>query len=114
MSLPSPFLSLVRERGVSMMEAFGTEDVALDAQDAIEAAQMLSDTGVAVLGGDVFFRTAQGFELAYANWHSDPRPGEDAGAYAARSIQETCDYIRGFPTLPDRTAIFALVVSQVF
>lgn len=114
MSLPSPFLSFVRDRGVSMMEPFGTEDLALDAEDAIEAARLLADTGVAVLGGDVFFRTAQGFELAYANWHSDPRPGEDAGAYAARSIREACDYIRGFPTRPDRTAIFAFVVSEVF
>ncbi|SDF27170.1 Imm40 family immunity protein [Dyella sp. 333MFSha] len=114
MSLPSPFLNWVRHRGVSVMDAFGTEDVALDAEDAIEAAQLLADTGVAVLGGDVFFRTAQGFELAYANWCSNPRPGENAAAYAARSIRETCDYIRDFPIRPDRTAIFALVVSEVF
>lgn len=72
MSLPAIFLALLKDRGIPMMEAFGTADVALDADDAIAAAQALASTGVAVLGGDVFYQTAAGFELAYANWHSDP------------------------------------------
>lgn len=96
-----------------MMAAFGTADIALIADDAISAAQALAGSGVAVLGGDVFYQTAAGFQLAYANWHTDPRAGEDADAYAARSIQETCDYIRRYPVVPDRTALFALVVAEV-
>ena len=38
-----------------MMAAFGTADVALLADDALEAAQILARSGIAILGGDVFY-----------------------------------------------------------
>ena len=113
MSLPPSFLSLLNERGIPMMAAFGTADVALVADDAVSAAQTLTGSRVAVLGGDVFYQTAKGFELAYANWHTEPTTGEDAGAYVARSILETCEYIRRYPVMADKTALFALVVAEV-
>jgi hypothetical protein len=113
MNLPQAFLSVLRDHGISMMEAFGTSDVALYANNAVAAAQALLGTRIAVLGGDVFYQTKTGFELAYANWHSEPEPSEDALAYAARSVKETCDYIRRFPERPDRTAVFSLVVAEV-
>lgn len=98
-----------------MMDAFGTADVALEADDALEAAQSLLGQGVAVLGGDVFYRTEVGYELAYANWNSEPMPGEDAETYVKRSVQETCEYIRSYPSSPPgKVPLFALVVAQVF
>lgn len=113
MSIPAAFLRLLSDRGIPMMEAFGTADVALTADDALAAADALSGARVAVLGGDVFYRTVGGLKLAYANWHVDPKAGEDADAYVARSIQATCDYIRAYPVSPDKTALFALVVAEV-
>jgi hypothetical protein len=50
MSLPAVFLALLRGRGIPMMAAFGTADVALDADDAIAAARALAGIGVAVCG----------------------------------------------------------------
>jgi hypothetical protein len=114
MIFPTTFSHLLSDRGIPMMEALGTADVALTAEDALDAAEVLVGTGVAILGGDVFYKTAEGFKLAYANWHTDPKAGEDAGAYATRSIQETRDYIRRYPVVPEKTALFALVVAQVF
>jgi hypothetical protein len=96
-----------------MTAAFGTADVALVADDAVSAAQTLTGSRAAVLGGDVFYQTAEGFQLAYANWNTEPTAGEDVGAFVARSIQETCDYIRLYPVVPGKTALFALVVAEV-
>lgn len=115
MSLPTTFLSLLSERGIPMLDAFGTADVSLTAEDAVSAAQSLTGEGVAILGGDVFYSTPEGFELAFANWHSDPRAGESAAIYAARSIEETCEYIRRYPLPPpNKVPLFSLVVAQVF
>lgn len=114
MSPPLCYSKLLSERGISMKDAFGTDDVALFTDDALAAAASLRGTGVAVLGGDVFYKTSQGFELAYANWHSEPKAGEDADAFVARSIQEASEYIRMYTAAPNKIPIFALVVSQVF
>jgi len=97
-----------------MREAFHTDDVALTADDAIAAAQTLRGEHVAVIGGDVFYKTPAGFELANATWHCEPTANENVDAFVARSVQETCDYIRRFPPAPGKTALFALVVAQVF
>ena len=96
-----------------MMDAFGTADVALSAEDAMAAAESLSGGGVAILGGDVYYKTRHGFELAFANWHSDPKAGEVPQAYVARTVQETCDYIRRYQAPPNKTPLFSLVVAEV-
>ena len=114
MNYPDAYSQLISERGIPMMEAFGTDDVALAADDAISAAQTLLRGEFAILGGDVFYKTPQGFELAYANWDCRPKVGEKTDAFVTRSIHETCDYIRRFSSPPEKTALFALVISQVF
>lgn len=113
MKIPSAFSQLLSDRGIPMMEAFGIADVALIGDDAVDAAEALRGTGVAVLGGDVFYKTADGFKLAYENWSTKPMAGEDVEAYVARSIRETCDYIRGYAVVRDKVALFALVVAEV-
>jgi hypothetical protein len=114
MSLPAAYSRILSGQGISMMEAFHTEDIALTADDAIAAAQTLVGERVAVIGGDVFYKTANGFELACATWYCKPAVGETVDAFVTRSVQETCDYVRRFPAVAGKTALFALVVTQVF
>lgn len=114
MQFPPDYSMMLAERGVPMMDAFGTEDVAFFPDDALAAAATLRGTGFAVLGGDVFYKTTQGFELAYASWHCEPKAGEDSDAFVVRSIQEACSYIRQYPSVPGKRPVFALVLSQVF
>lgn len=95
-----------------MMAAFGTADVALLADDALEAAQILARSGIAILGGDVFYQTSNGLHLAYANWSTKPEPGEDPATFVTRSIQETCEYIRRYPSEQGRKELFALVIGE--
>ncbi|MET4676266.1 MULTISPECIES: Imm40 family immunity protein [unclassified Luteibacter] len=97
-----------------MMESLGVADVALLADDAVDAAETLEGTGVAILGGDVFYATAQGFEMPRAYWDTKPNPGETAAEYVIRSILETRDYIRGYQVPANKTALFSMVVAQVF
>lgn len=84
------------------------------ADDAVDAAESLAGTEVAILGGDVFHATAQGFEVARANWVTKPNPGETAAEYVIRSIVETRDYIRRYPVPENKTALFSMVVARVF
>ena len=114
MHFPPGYSKILVEHGVPLIDAFGTEDVAFFRDDALVAASTLRGTGLAVLGGDVFYKTAQGFEIAYANWHCEPAAEEDADAFVDRSIQEACDYIAAYPSVPDKRPLFALVISQVF
>jgi len=51
-----------------------------------------------------------GIELAYANWHCDPMPGEDRNGFANRSGFETESYIKDFPS-SDAPPLFALVID---
>jgi hypothetical protein len=97
-----------------MMESLRVADVALLADDAVDAAETLEGTGVAILGGDVFYATAQGFEMPIAYWDTKPNPGETAAEYVTRSISETRDYIRGYQVPANKTALFSMVVAQVF
>lgn len=114
MSLPAPYVQVLQECGVPMMESLGVADVALLADDAVDAAETLEGTGVAILGGDVFYATARGFEMALANWDTKPKPGEIAAEYVTRSIAETRDYIRRYQVPENTTALFSMVVAQVF
>lgn len=97
-----------------MMEHVHTADIAFTAEDAIAASETLHGTGVAILGGDVIYKTRTGYEFARANWDSKPKPGETVEAYVDRSIQETRDYILRYPASPDKISLFSLAVAQVF
>jgi hypothetical protein len=60
--------------------------------------------------GDVYFKCESSIELAYANWHSDPKLGENRQRFASRSGLETANYIKSFPP-SDAPPLFALVID---
>ena len=109
MSAAHEYNELLKSRGVPLRE-LGIGDIALDRTDALNAVELLRKSSIPILGGDVYFKRQSGIELAYANWHSDPQPGEDRQRFANRSCLETENYIRSFPP-SDAAPLFSLVID---
>jgi hypothetical protein len=62
---------------------------------------------IPILGGDVLI-SPEPPTYAYANWHTDPVPGEDLPTYVTRSQRAARDYVERYPSGP-AWFIFVLV-----
>ena len=109
MSHADAFEQLLAAKGF-VLHTLGLRDVALLQPDALRAIEVLSESSIPVLGGDVYFRKGERIEPAYANWHTDPRPGENRLDYAIRSCRDSAKYIAGFPMRADVIPLFVLVI----
>ncbi len=107
MKIPDGYRMLLRVKGIDLAH-LGLNEVALHREDALKAAGLLQEAGIAILGGDVYIQRRTGIETAYANWHSNQAANEDYRPYVVRSCRETEAYIRAFPQ-GDETPIFVLV-----
>lgn len=112
MKISSRYQALLDKKGIRLFEDFGIIDMALKRQDALLAVDFLREDGISILGGDVFFQVGTALELAYANWFTEKRAGEDLDAFIKRTCLETASYIEGFPSKSGVTPLFALVVSK--
>lgn len=110
MNPESEYRKLLETRGVSL-ENPGLAEIALDRADAILATGMLLRASIPILGGDVYYRGKLGIESAYANWHSDPIPGEERKDFASRSCLEAKSYIEKFP-VGEAQPVFVLVIDS--
>ena len=111
MNLTSAFEQLLAAKGVSL-RGLGLKEVALHRADALLAAEQLRAASVPILGGDAYFVRGEKVEQAFANWHSDRRPGEEWREFAERSYRETTKYLEAFPHRPEVAPVFVLVVAQ--
>jgi hypothetical protein len=107
----STFEQLLAAKGVSL-QALGLKELALHRADALLAAEQLREASAPILGGDVYFVRGSSVEQAFANWHSDRRPGEGWREFAERSYRETTRYLEAFPHRPEVSPVFVLVVAQ--
>jgi len=95
-------------RGRSLQD-HGLNETGLSKTDALEAAGVLREAGMPILGGDVWQWDPA--KLGWAgNWCSEPKPGESWEDYAERSCQETVSYIERLPISPEDDLIFVLVI----
>ena len=111
MSDAGTFEQLSAANGVSLQD-LGLKEVALHRADALLAVEQLRAASVPILGGDVYFFRGEKVEHAFANWHSDRRPGEGWREFAERSCRETTRYLEAFPHRPEVAPVFVLVVAQ--
>ena len=110
MTTPLSYRDLIETRGISLRE-LGIADTALTREDAILAADLLREAATPILGGDVYIKTQVGIEIAYANWHSDPRLNETRSQFADRSCLAAKRYITAYPS-SGTTPMFGLVVER--
>jgi hypothetical protein len=104
------FQLLLLERGVPLNH-LGLRDIALEKSQALAAIDLLQDASRSILGGDVYLKRGDRIEVGYANWHSDPKPGEGHENFVLRSCAETRKYIEGFPPC-DAVPLFVFVVGK--
>jgi hypothetical protein len=110
MTPETDYRSLLESRGISL-QGLGLAETGLNRNDATLAVSLLRNASIAILGGDVYFKTPTGIEAAYANWHSSSRGGEDRESFVARSCMETLNYIESFPST-EAMPIFVLVTDS--
>jgi len=113
MTLPSDYAELLTEKGTPLSERFGIADIALRREDSLVAADMLLRAGRVILGGDVYFKSGEHLSLAYANWFTDRKEGEDLADFVLRSHAHAVGYIANFPEHNDHEALFSLVTPSV-
>jgi hypothetical protein len=101
----------VDAKGVSL-RSLGIRDIALERDDALRAVEFLRNASVPILGGDVYIKRGEKIELTYADWHSDPKPGENADDYLARSWATMESYIKAYPQPSNAATLFALVIGD--
>jgi hypothetical protein len=109
MSASEQYQIVLKSKGIPL-SCLGVSDVALDRVDALLAVDLLRMASIPILGGDVYLKREGCIEIAYANWHTEPRQGEDHDSFAGRSCRESEAYIRRFPS-SGAHPIFALVID---
>ena len=109
MKTSTEYQQLIESRGISLHQ-MGIGEVALCREEAIRATDLLLASAIPILGGDVYLKNSMRIELAYANWHSDPRSDETHAQFVERSCSEAKRYIIDFPPSAT-TPIFTLVLD---
>lgn len=94
----SIYFNFLREKGRPLLEMnTGSDEIALEPDDALQALALLKENQIAVLGGDILSEEGSG-KLIYAyqlwgdgqgyhylNWYCDKMDGENQEEYARRS-----------------------------
>lgn len=101
---------LIQSCGISLQD-IGIEDIALNREDAIFAIDLLRQSAIPILGGDVYIRNSGRIDHAYANWHSDPKANETRDQFAERSCLEARRYVSDYP-LSEAVPFFSLVLAK--
>jgi hypothetical protein len=102
----SDYDKFVHDRGIALE---GIADLLLATADAIAAVRLARSGGIPILGGEVYVRRSGAIAPAYANWDTNPKPGESLHEYARRTWKESEEYLRAYPKPDDGEALFALV-----
>jgi hypothetical protein len=94
----------LKDKGVPLKRV-GTDEIALERDDTLNAIGILQKLSVPVLGGDVYLRRGSQIEVAYANWHVEPHQ-------LANSWEISSEYVQKFPARADVTPLFVLVPRE--
>jgi hypothetical protein len=91
----SIYLNFLKEKGRPLSEINpGSDEIALTVNDALQALELLIDSQMAVLGGDILSEENNGLiyayqlwgeEYQYLNWYCDKNDNESTEDYLQRS-----------------------------
>jgi hypothetical protein len=86
MTVPENFSLFLHSEGKPLAKINpGSEEQALKPAAALQALELLADTDVAILGGDVLSERSAKLEYTHENWYCKRLPEESALAFANRS-----------------------------
>jgi hypothetical protein len=78
------YQQLLKSKGIPL-HALVIREVGHLREDALGAIGLLESASIPILGGDVYFRRGSNIEVAYANWYSEPVPGDSPSEFLGRS-----------------------------
>lgn len=91
----STYIDFIKEKGKPLSEINpGSDEIALTVSDALQALELLRDSQVAILGGDILSEENNeliyayqlwGEEYQYLNWYCDKKDNESKENYLQRS-----------------------------
>jgi hypothetical protein len=110
-TLPPGIPSQLHERRRDL-SALGSADTAWEYQDALQVIEALTGSGVAILGGDVYYDRAGTLVHTSDNWSCERSSGESKQAYALRSQSCAADYLRRYRQADDIPVIVALTLND--
>jgi hypothetical protein len=102
----------LKDCGTPRTDAEGGE-VALKKSDAIKALNLLSDTDIGVLGGDVYELESDGyFRPTYDNWYCNKDTGGQV-IFAEKSRKVAYEYLSNYKEEVDLDIRYVLVVDAL-
>jgi hypothetical protein len=104
------YVQFLESHGISLA-SLGLRELALKRNDALLAVEILAQSRVPILGGDVYFARDSQIEPAYANWFTERLSSDTLDSYVDRSCDKTQKYISEFPQRPDVEPLFVFVVK---
>lgn len=94
------------------LTASGVHGVALHRSAALKAIDVIRETTIAILGGDVFSQNGHNaVKLTHDNWHVDRMEGEEQQIYLKRSWDTAERFIRYYKCQINEDPLFHLVFS---
>lgn len=79
------------------LESIGVKGKALYKKDALAFIDLIRESEVAILGGDVFFLKSNGvITMTLDNWYCNRDISEGYGVYVQRSVDVADRYIQGY------------------
>lgn len=107
----SQFIEYLKNHGVPRTDADGGE-LALTKADALRAIKFLSDTDIAILGGDVYELESDGcFRPTYDNWYCNKGDLPSSG-FAKQSQEKASQYIENYREPGNINIRYVLVVDD--
>lgn len=106
----SRFNDFLKNHGVPRTEAEGGELV-LTKSDALKALELLADTDIGVLGGDVYEQESDGyFRPTYDNWYCN-KDGFSQAEFAKISQEKALQYLQGYRETGGSKIRYVLVID---
>lgn len=92
--LPPEYLKLIQSEGIPLNQWNpGSEETAWPWKTASRALELLRDTNVAIIGGDLAFLEDGRLCYRVENWGIHTKDGEDAKDYVRRSHEITKEFL---------------------
>lgn len=85
----------------------GINNVLFDRIDALQMIDLLSSMGISILGGDVYIKEDQEYNVTYDNWYCNKESNESINEFVFRSCLASKSYIENYNS---SDCYFALVV----
>ena len=103
-------MKFIKERGRPLVEINpGSDEMALKIDDALKAIELLQNTHLAILGGDILSDESGELTYIYENWYCEKIKNENQDEYRNRSFDFAKKYINNLVERGSKNLFVVLV-----